>query len=203
MTERLTRLVVHLKNHVGLLLALLLIDLVFANEKKRRTDKHSLYGFFHCCVAAFLFGRSELNNLGDPVSELGYSGVDPGLVFLCTANTPGYDPGEHEPVVWPPDGHGSTAIALNSTESLGGHGSAAIALISTESLGGHGSTAVALNSTESLGGHGSAAVALNSTESLGGYGSAAIVLNSTESLGGHGSAAVALNRTESCGGHDS
>ena len=93
---------------------MLLIDSVFAT-RKRPTDIPSLW--FILLLDDVLFGGSELNDLGDPVSELGYSCVDPGLVFLCTANAPGYDTGEHETVVGPTYGHGPTAVTLNSAES--------------------------------------------------------------------------------------
>ena len=57
---------------------------------------------------------SVLEDLVDPLSEVGDSGVHPRLVLLCTANAPTDDAGQHEPtVVLPLHRHRPSRVSLN------------------------------------------------------------------------------------------
>ena len=66
---------------------------------------------------------SVLEDLVDPVPELWYPGVDPGLVPLSTPDAPADDAPQHEPPVLPLHAHRAAAVplAVNSVTNITQH----------------------------------------------------------------------------------
>lgn len=62
------------------------------------------------------FASSKLEDLIDPVLELGYSRVDAGLVLLRASDAPTDHSGEHEAAVLSLHHHRPTAVALRKEE---------------------------------------------------------------------------------------